>query len=316
MKMVFDSDSSENGGQTSCFCDSPAKEGSVEGVPLKQEKEIIQLASVRNKAICFREQSNYNRRQRKLANFLTIEKSDNEGPERKTGEWIMCWNKSSDEESVKTTSYPWTARGKHKFELVPWRKQKKQLDIINYTAWEPDELTSSKDGGRARKFKQHPPPASHNQEIRRLIRSRFLFSFELQRQRQLKILSRLHETDHVIETRKFEKILGQSRGDNPDESQSLSNGKVHKLASNFVGYFGSEFVTDSEESVVSSGGGSEEQNRVESEQVQQSKSSNPLSEINYSDWLACSDSFKCSECQRYFNNEDPLFLLRRISIGI
>lgn len=296
MKMVFGSDSSA---RTSCFCDSSAKEGgSGDSVKLSQEKEIIQLASVRNKAICFREQSNYNRRQRKLANFLTIEKSDSEGPERKTGEWIMCWNKSSDEESVKTTSYPWTARarGTQKFELVPWRKQKKQLDIINYTAWEPDELTSSKEGGRARKFKQHPPPAAHNQEIRRLIRLRFLFSFELQRQRQMKILNRLHEADNLIQTRKFEKIVSQS-GDSPEESDPCG-----KLASNFVGYFGSDFVTNSEECTEKSGSGSEEQNCVESEEVQHCMSDNPLSEINYSDWLACSDSFKCDECQRYFNN--------------
>lgn len=301
--MIFDSDSSDS---VSCFCDGSRK--GVDGASLKRKKETIQLASVRNKAVCFREQSNYNRRQRKLANFLSIEGDGADGNERRSGDWIMCLNRT--EGTMKT--YPWTTTNvKQKFELVPWRKQKRQLDIINYTAWEPDEL-SDLNGLKARRYKQHPPPAAHNQEIRRLIRLRFIFSMELQHQKQMKMLAKRgnkllsssegEEEGCVITPRQFERILSgdtlsvvrevdkdsgacdvDSNSDNPKE-----------LASNFVGYFGSQ-------SCVGSGKQQNHSLDINDKEVAEHcmSDSDGMCGFNYSDWLACCDSFKCSVCKRY-----------------
>lgn len=325
--MIFDSDSSstESGSNpTSCFCDSSRK--GVDGASLRRrEKEIIQLASVRNKAICFRETSNYNRRQRKLANFLSLDR-DSDGTERRSGDWIMSVNRAEDRPgSVKT--YPWTTTStKQKFELVPWRKHKRQLDIINFTAWEPDELGATDANGlKARRYKQHPPPAAHNQEIRRLIRLRFLFSLELQRQKQLKMISGRGNgspEESVITPRKFENVPKRKEG----KSGSGSDREVDKdsacdinddssfyddpqeLATNFVGYFGST----SGQQRPSEGGGSEssgsgkQNHSLETDRCSGEESvehcmttEEALSGFNYSDWLACCDSFKCDECKRY-----------------
>lgn len=312
-KMQFESESSD-GGEVSCFCDSGggSRKG-VDGAPIRRpETEFIQLASVRNKAICFRETSNYNRRQRKLANFLTLNSdsgSCEEGTQRRNGDWIMCLNNL--EGSVKT--YPWTTTTvKQKFELVPWRKQKRQLDIINYTAWEPDELTSSSDanGMKARKYKQHPTPASHNQEIRRLIRLRFLFTMELQRQKQLKMISQRGrsqlpkrnnqtvdkediEDRFVIPQRQFESRSEEDRDSACDTSSFYDD--PQELASNFVGYFGSE-----NHHRVDGGNASASGDQKESMLDEEFISDQFLSEeFNYSDWLACCDSFRCTQCKRY-----------------
>lgn len=305
-KMIFDSDSSD-GGQVSCFCDS--KEGTrkgVDGATLKREKEVIQLASVRNRAVCFRETSNYNRRQRKLANFLSLEK-DSDGSERRSGDWIMCLSGAA-AGSVKT--YPWTTSARQKFELVPWRKQKRQLDIINFTAWEPDELTTPNDAsgrGKARRYKQHPPPATHNQEIRRLIRLRMLFALELQRQKQLRALSgnkeEVEEEDGVeVEDNKEDTVQEENKGSEEsvirprifEKKSTESVGGSEKsvcdtsayadpkaLAANFVGYFG---CADQE----SEGGGGGRMEQVD-----------PLSaSFSDEDWLVCCESFKCEDCKR------------------
>lgn len=302
--MIFDSDSSESDNPVSCFCDSTARKG-VDGASLRREKEVIQLASVRNKSICFGETSNYNLRQRKLANFLSLESnsgaSGDIGAERRNGDWIMCLNRT--EGSVKT--YPWT-NAKQKFELVPWRKQKRQLDIINYTAWEPDELAAMDGNGiKGRKYKQHPPPAAHNQEIRRLIRLRFLFSAELQHQKQLKLLSYRSEEseEYAVTPRQFKNVLksnagegvdtGMKREDGDEDEDSACDGNSFctdpkQLASNYVGYFGIEGDGEREDCA-----GSEQQN------YSADMCKEALSAFNYSDWLACCDSFRCSECKRY-----------------
>lgn len=332
--MIFDSDSSDSGTPVSCFCDP--KEGSrhgVDGASLRRhEKEIIQLASVRNRAVCFRETSNYNRRQRKLANFVSLESEQISvgGTERRNGDWIMCLDHKA-EGSVKT--YPWTTNPKQKFELVPWRKQKRQLDIINYTAWEPDELrVTDASGQKARKFKQHPPPTAHNQEIRRLIRLRFLFSIELQRQKQMKVLTRNKLTsieESVVTPRKFANVLTSSQSEREDnnvkdkvvdkesacdinEKEYYKDGK--ELADSFVGYFGSsghirnKVCEDSasgsgkQKHSLGMGRASEEEAKSESvAQVEQHCMSEALSAFNYYDWLVCCDSFKCNECKRYYN---------------
>lgn len=292
----------------SCFCDS--KEGTrkgVDGATLKREKEVIQLASVRNRAVCFRETSNYNRRQRKLANFLSLEK-DSDGSERRSGDWIMCLSGAA-AGSVKT--YPWTTNTRQKFELVPWRKQKRQLDIINFTAWEPDELTTNDaSGGKARKYKQHPPPVTHNQEIRRLIRLRMLFALELQRQKQLRVLSgnnvqeeegeeekqdKVEETvqqkdkgseESVIKPRIFEKSTESVADSEKSVCDNSAYADPKALAANFVGYFGCA----DQESVGDCGG----INQVD-----------PLSaSFSDEDWLICCESFKCEECKRYLIPKD------------
>lgn len=323
--MIFDSDFSDSGNPVSCFCDS--REGSrtgVDGAPLKRsEKEIIQLASVRNRAICFRETSNYNKRQRKLANFLSLDGGDKNGSggtERRNGDWIMCLNKT-ETGSVKT--YPWTTTNvKQKFELVPWRKQKRQLDIINYTAWEPDELsTTDITGQKARKFKQHPPPTAHTQEIRRLIRLRFFLLFiELQRQKQMKLLSRNKMAaieECVVPQRKFENVISERRLEEKDNNIDEMSGDQDsacdindeefyddpkELANSYVGYFGSTGGRSevSEEQGNGSGKQSMDKCSEEAESVAQVEHcmSEALSAFNYSDWLACCDSFKCNECKR------------------
>lgn len=313
--MIFDSDSSDSGKEVGCFC---------EGKDTK--KESIQLTSVRNQAISFATRSNYNRRQRKLAHFLSV-KSDGDSAERRQGDWIMCWNKT--EGSMKT--YPWTSSRKQKFELVPWRKQKRHLDIINFTAWEPDELSAidpQRDGVKPRRYKQHPLPVSHNQEIRRLIRLRFLFSIELQRQKQMKILNRLPLTDEgVVTPRQFENILEQcvdgedvEELERDKESSSCDenmNQSAKLLNSKFAGYFGSDFTSqgetdqDSNDDEDGCGSGKQQNHWRDDEEVAEASTtliqvhhcmSEALSAINYSteeEWRTCSASFKCNECKRY-----------------
>lgn len=221
-------DSSEENKSISYFYDSGTT----------REKEVIQLASVRNKAILFSDKTNYNNRQRKLANFIGGESRKRENNH---GDWILRYTNSPH-----TADYPWFSSKKFNFELVPWRKQKRSEDIINTTAWEPkiDQIEKPSNQKKSNKIDSHKnyrnlkQNARHyQQEIRKQVRLRILFSVEL-RHRKMQVLQQRKR----ISPRSFERILDSDCGLSLDQTME-SNPSASDCENNldiFLGYFNSK----------------------------------------------------------------------------
>lgn len=85
------------------------------------------------------------------------------------------------------------------FELVPWRQQKKRLDLLNSTAWEPEFNYQTKKFYRKNK-KMLKKKIDYEKRVKRHIRVRIMFSIELRHKRMEIFLSQ-------IRARKFEKIF-------------------------------------------------------------------------------------------------------------
>lgn len=113
-------------------------------------------------------------------------------PKSCNGDWVMRYSENE------TNFNPWQFNTKFShFELVPWRQQKKQIDLTNAVGWEPFQLTSDcRDQlkklqkfelKRSKRLLKRRIQLEKNR-IKRHIKIRFIFSFEF-RNRKMKFFN-------------------------------------------------------------------------------------------------------------------------------
>lgn len=113
------------------------------------------------------------------------------------GDWIMRYTMNE------TNFNPWNlgARFRH-FELVPWRKQKSSIDLLNNLGWEPPPAPIPADGensleiyrkiGNRKKWRRFTRKRLRNErKVRRHIKIRLMFAVEFRHSRTQVIRSRI-----------------------------------------------------------------------------------------------------------------------------
>lgn len=141
----------------------------------------------------------------KLPDFQVLPKITRD----KSDDWILKYSDKFDPCSLDRN------RGVNKFELVPWRQNKKRVDIVNETAWEPiaknfELLKHNEKNNKSvikclhklqtRRTKRYlKKRVQYEKRVKRHIRIRLMFTIELRHKRMEFFVPK-------IETRKFERV--------------------------------------------------------------------------------------------------------------